>query len=193
MKHLIIIVALAASAAGCLSEIRDDNTMVGKVISEFEGEPVVPRNANRLYIAQPADTTGTDEIARKLYNKLRENISLDGRLGVDTDDALSDLKLEIRITRYLIERTQYDEIGRAVKKRMWITADARLMNVRRRKMIFYEADIQSFREYSELTAPIENEARVQEYVLDDLAKRISAKTVTGWYTEQMTTIEKRKP
>ena len=192
MKHLILIAILIFTAAGCGSDIRDDGNMVRKIIDGFDGEPVVPRNANRLYIVPPANTTGRDDISPKLYNKVREFISLDGRLGVDADDINGDLRLEIRITKYLIERMKFDEIGRAIEKRMWVTADARLLNIKRKKMIFYEADIQSFKSFSELMSPIETEAQVLEYVLDDLAKRITAKTVTGWYTDQMTIIEKGK-
>jgi hypothetical protein len=192
MKHVILIAILIFSATGCGSDIRDDGSMVRKIINGFEGEPVVPRNANRLYIVSPANTTGRDDISPKLYNKVREFISLDGRLGVDADDNNSDLRLEIWITRYLIERMKFDEIGRAIEKRIWITANVRLLNIKRRKLIFYEADIQSFKTFSELVSPIETETQVLEYVLDDLARRITAKTVTGWYTDQMTIIEKGK-
>lgn len=193
IHRALFLAILTIAASGCLSDIRDEGTTVGKIVDRFEGEPVVPRNANRMFIVPPVNLSGNDALAPKLYDRLRENISMDGRLGVETDESTSDLRLEIRITRYLIERMKYDEIGRAVTKRMWITADARCTDIRRKKMIFYEADIQSFREFSELRAPIESEARVLEYVLDDLAKRITAKTVTGWYTDLMTDIEKRKP
>lgn len=191
--HAILAGAVAIAVSGCVADIRDEGTTVGKIVDRFEGEPVVPRNANRLYIAPPVNRSGNGLLAPKLYDRLRENISMDGRLGVETDETQGDLRLEVWITRYRIERMKYDEIGRAVTKRMWITADVRCTDVRRRKMIFHEADVQSFREYSELVAPIESETRVMEYVVDDLAKRIAAKTVTGWYTELMTDIEKRKP
>ena len=73
-------------------------------------------------------------------------------------------------SKYLVERLDYDDIGRAVKKRLWITADVKLLNLdRKRKMIFYEPGIQSFRVFSDLVLPIEPESQVREYVLDDLA------------------------
>jgi hypothetical protein len=192
MKQFILIAILIFSITGCGSDINNDGNMVRKIIDGFDGEPVVPRNANRLYIVPPANTTVRDDMSPKLFNKVREYISIDGRLGVDADDNNSDLRLEIWITRYLIEGMKFDAIGRAIEKRMWITADVRLLNIKRKKLIFYEANIQSFKSFSELVSPIETETQVLDYVLDDLAKRITAKTVTGWYTDQMTIIEKRK-
>ncbi len=180
-------------AAGCTADLRDETTLAGKIISGFEGEPVVPRSANRLFIPQPVNTTGTGELSPKLLYKIKAHISLDGRLGVDADDKNSDLRLEVLITKFMVQNLEFDAIGRAVKKRIWITADVRLVNLRRNSVIFFEADIQSFRVFSDLARPIETAPQVTEYVLDDLAKRITSKTVTGWYTDQMTEIEKRKP
>jgi hypothetical protein len=191
MKLSLLILVLALFTC-CGSDLRDEGNMVRKIIDGFEGEPVVPRSANRLYIVPPANTTAREDISPKLYDKVKEFISLDGRLGVDADDSNSDLRLEIRITKYLLERLKFDEVGRAIEKRIWVTADVRLLNIKRRKMIFYEADIQSFKTFSDLVPPIETEIQVIDYVLDDLAKRITSKTVTGWYTDQMTIIEKRK-
>lgn len=193
VKLAIFMGLISITVSACLSDIREEGTTVGKIAEKFEGEPVVPRNANRLYVAPPVNASGNDILPPKLYDRIREHISMDGRLGVETDEGMGDLRLEVRITGYQIQAMKFDEIGRVVTRRMRITADARCTDLRRRKMIFYETGIQSFREYSELVAPIESEARVLEYVLDDLAKRITAKTVTGWYTDLMTDIEKRKP
>jgi hypothetical protein len=192
MRNGWIILALFL-AAGCSAGIRESDTTVRKIIDGFDGEPVVPRSANRLFIVTPANSTGVEELGPKLLYRVREYISLDGRLGVDEDNDGSDLRLEIRIAKYLVEKIKYDEIGRAVKKRIWMTADVRLLNLRKNRVIFFEADIQSFRIYSDLSQPIETEAQAADWVLDDLAKRITSKTVTGWYTDRMTIIEKRKP
>ncbi len=163
-----------------------------KVIDSFNGDPVVPQSANRIFIIQPINSTGLPILAPRLYDKIKEYISLEGRLGVVADETNTDLRLEVRIARYGIERLRYDALGRSVQNRMRITADVRLLNLQKRKVIFWEADIQAFRVYSELEPPIETESQVREYVLDDLAKRITSKTLTGWYTDQMTIIEKRK-
>jgi hypothetical protein len=193
MKYkLILVILLIFFSAGCATVLPEDDNTVRKIINGFEGEPVVPRNANRLYVLPPVNSTGRDEMAPLLLYKVREYISLDGRLGVETDDKNGDLRLEIQITKFVIEPMKYDEIGRAVKKRMWVTADVRLFDIKRKKMIFFEADIQSFTLYSELLPPVSTESRAMDAVLDDLAKRITSKTVTGWYTDRMTIIEKRK-
>ncbi len=190
----VMAVLLAAWAAGgCASGGKEEDGTARRFIESFDGEPVVPRAANRIYIAPPVDVTGSQDLAEKLLIKVREGLSLDGRLGVDSDEAHADLRLEIRISKYLVERLEYDAIGRAVKKRLWITADVKLMRVdRKSKMIFYEQGLQSFRIFSDLVMPIEPESRTREYVLDDLAGRITAKTVTGWYTDLLTDIEQRK-
>jgi hypothetical protein len=185
----------AWAAGGCATNGTEENNTSRKFIESFDGEPVVPRAANRIYIAPPVDATGSQDLdlAEKLLIKVREGLSLDGRLGVDSDETHADLRLEIRITKYLVEKLDYDAIGRVVKKRLWITADVKCVKLdRRRKLIFYEPGVQSFRVFSDLVMPIEPESRVREYVLDDLSGRITEKTVTGWYTNLLTTIEQRK-
>ncbi len=178
---------------GCASGGKEGDSTARKFIESFDGEPVVPRAANRIYIAPPIDATGSQDLAEKLLIKVREGLSLDGRLGVDSEELHADLRLEIRITKYLVERIAFDEIGRAVKKRLWITADVKCVRLdRKRKMILYEPGVQAFRVFSDLAMPIEPESQAREYVLDDLAGRITAKTVTGWYTDLLTDIEKRK-
>nr|HPL17763.1 hypothetical protein [Spirochaetota bacterium] len=124
MKKALPIIAMVL-AGGCTADLRDEETMAGKIIKGFEGEPVVPRNANRLYIMPPVNITGASEITDKLLYRIKAHISLDGRLGVDADGQKSDLRLEILITKFMIQNLEYDTIGRAVKKRIWITADVR--------------------------------------------------------------------
>lgn len=192
MKRVLAVALAVWAAAGCASDSRESDDTTRQFIESFDGEPVVPRSANRIYIAPPVNATGTQDLAEKLLIKVREGVSLDGRLGVDSDDTHADLRLEIRITKYLVERLAYDAIGRAVQKRLWITADVKLLNLKRKKTIFFEPDIQSFRVFSDLVIPIEPESLVTERVLDELALRITSKTVKGWYTDLLTDIEQRK-
>jgi hypothetical protein len=191
IKGVILVIGIIF-AAGCTADLRDDDTLTGKIINGFEGEPVVPRNANRLFIAQPVNMTGITDLSSKLLYRVKAHISLDGRLGVDPDEQKSDLRLEVIISKFMVQSLAHDSIGRAVQKRIRVTVDARLLNLKRNKVIFFEAGIQAFRIFSDLAPPIETVPQVTEYVLDDLAKRITSKTVTGWYTEQMTEIEKGK-
>jgi hypothetical protein len=192
MNGRAIVLVLVVAAWGCVSDLRDDGTMVGRVIREFEGEPVVPRSANRIFIPPPESVAGLEYLGPFLLDSVRRAISLDGRLGVAREDEAPDLRLDIRISRCRIEGTEYDEIGRAVRKRIWVTADVRLRDLRRERTIFFERDIQAFRLFSDLAPPIETEGRAREYVLDELAKRIALKTITGWYTDRMTPLEKGK-
>ncbi len=192
MKGRGIALILLAAAWGCVSDLREDGTMAGKIIREFEGEPVVPRIANRIFIPPPESVPGLEPLGPFLLDGVRRAINLDGRLGVVREDEAPDLRLDIRISRYRIEGMEYDEIGRALRKRVWVTADVRLGDLRRERTIFFERDIQAFRLFSDLTPPIEVESRAREYVLDELAKRIASKTITGWYTERMTPEEKGK-
>lgn len=191
MKGCLLLLLISA-VAGCAAEIRDDETMAGKIISGFEGEPVVPRTANRLFVMAPVNGTGVDVLTSRLLNRVKAAVSLDGRLGIEPDEARSDLRLEVLITNYMIQNVSFDAIGRAVRKRIWMTADVRLVNLKRKRAIFFEPAIQAFRVYSDLEQPVATEAQVSEYVLDELSRRITSKTVTGWYTGQMTEIEKGK-
>lgn len=192
MRVMAVMLAVWA-VGGCASDGKEEDTTAAQFIESFDGEPVVPRAANRIYIAPPVDATGSQDLSEKLLIKVREGLSLDGRLGVDSDETHADLRLEIRIMKYLVERLSYDDIGRAVKKRLWITADVKCVRLdRKRKTVFNEPGVQSFRVFSDLVLPIEPESLVREYVLDDLARRITAKTVTGWYTDLLTDIEQRK-
>lgn len=194
MKRALPVIVMVL-AFGCTADLRDEEAMAGKIIKGFEGEPVVPRNANRLYIMPPVNMTGTAAagISDKLLYRIKAHISLDGRLGVDADDQKSDLRLEVLVRKFMIQNLEYDTIGRAVKKRLWVTADVRLLDLKRNRVIFFEAGVQAFRVFSDLVQPIETVAQVTEYVLDDLGKRITSKTVSGWYTDRMTNIEKGKP
>ena len=195
MARLMAVIIAVWAAGGCASGGTEGNGTARKFIESFDGEPVVPRAANRIYIAPPVDAAGLPELylGEKLLLKVREGLSLDGRLGVDSDETHADLRLDIRITKYLVEKLSYDAIGRAVKKRLWITADVMCVRLDRTgKLIFQERDIQSFRVFSDLIMPIEPESLAREYALDELAMRISEKTVTGWYTNLLTDIEQRK-
>ncbi len=192
MRGKAIAFGLLFVAWGCVSDVRDDEALVGKIIRGFEGEPVIPRSANRIFIPRPDSILGLEHLVPPLLDDLRRSVSLDGRLGVESEEQKADLRLEIRITKYLLEGILYDELGRAVQKRIWITADVRLVDIERRRTIFFERGIQSFRAFSDLVSPIETEDQARQYALEELAKRIASKTATGWYTDRMTFIEKGK-
>ena len=93
---------------------------------------------------------------------------------------------------YNIQALEYGNLGTPVKKRMRIITTVQLIDTKRKGTIFYEKGIQSFKIFSDVIPPIETEEYILKIIIDDLAKRIFSKTITGWYTDRMTDIEKGK-
>jgi hypothetical protein len=168
-----------------------DTKLAKDIIESLDGEPVVPRNANKLYLKLSSVVTEKD-LAGLLLPRLRETISLDGRLGLVDNAYFSDCRLDVIVTGFMIQDLKFDSMGRCVKKRMRITAGVALFDVARNKQVFSDPEIQAFREFSDEVPPIESFSHVIENVLSDLAKRISAKTLSGWYTQYMSDVEKGK-
>ena len=75
---------------------------------------------------------------------------------------------------------------------MRIITTVQLIDTKRKGTIFFEKGIQSFKIFSDVIPPIETEEYILKIIIDDLAKRIFSKTITGWYTDRMTDIEKGK-
>ena len=192
---LLLCLLICIPAIGCSSDRqKDDNPAtdaVKKVIKSMDGEPVVPREANRLYITFFQKNAAWSDITGRLVLKIREVITSDGRLAVVSDASSADLNLECVLTGYQIQNLDFDPGGRPIKKRMRITADVRMRDIAKKKLIFHEREIQSFVEFSDVKAPVSLEPQVREEVLENLAKRISSKTITGWYTKFMTPEEMR--
>ena len=69
---------------------------------------------------------------------------------------------------------------------------ARLIDRKKEKIIFSDPRIQSFTEFSETVPPITWEEQAMETVLENMSKRLLSKIIKGWYTDQMTNIEKGK-
>ena len=191
MIKLIYISIVIFAAASC-AEMKIERSTLNNILNSIDGDPVVPRSANRIFIKNPANMTGKFGLSARLLRKIIQSISLDGRLGIDEDDTKSDLRLEIVILKYFMQHLEYDDLKRPIKKRMRIIAGARLFDIKKRKTIFLDNTIQSFKVFSDVIPVIQTEDQVADYVLEELAKRITSKTITGWYTEQMTEIERGK-
>lgn len=192
MKTLCSLLTLSL-LTGCVSEsdIREGGRKMGKVVDEFRGEPVVPRSANRLFIQPLSDMTGSG-LSERLFLKIRDEIGMDGRLGISDDSAVSDLRLDVAVAGFEIQNIEYDPMGFPVRKRMRITCNMRVFDLKKDRVILHESGLQAFRVFSDIKPPIEMQPQALESVLADLAKRIAAKTITGWYTGQMTIIERNK-
>ncbi len=117
---------------------------------------------------------------------------MDGRLAVVSSPLETDLVLSGKVLSFTLQNLEYNEIGQPVKKRMRITASVKLLDRINMRTVFRDSDVQSFRTYSDILPPVENEFQVLNRVIDELAERIVSQTLTGWYTDKMTNIEKGK-
>lgn len=169
-----------------------NSSEVSDVIRSMNGEPVVPREANKIIIPFFRNYTYEPSLAEKLTIELRQMINMEGRLAVVADNENADLRLAGMIDNYEIQPVQLGNFGEAVRKRLRITASVKLIDLNRDREIFYEREIQSFEVFSDVIAPIVTESQCRERVLEKLARRISVKVINGWYTELMTPVEKGK-
>jgi hypothetical protein len=176
--------------AGCSSSDNKNEAGIQDVLSNFKGEPVVPREANKIIVPLFNNST-TSSISELLTLKVRETINSDSRLAVVSGND-ADLILKGVLTGYQVQPVEFDGFAKPVKKRLKITASIKLFDIKKDKEIFFEREIQAFAEFSEIIHPISSEIRVTEKVIADLASRIALKTINGWYTRLLTPEEKGK-
>lgn len=181
-----LLLLVACACAGGATQV----AAVDRVMGKMSGEPVIPRSANRIVVPDFENRSPVPSLSARVSIKVREEIARDGRLGVVDGKEEADLLLEGRILSCQVQVTEFNGAGLPVKKRIRVLASVSLVEVKTGHEIFRDADIQAFETYSELVPPISNEQAVQDRVLLDLAKRVAKKTVTGWYTELMTSEEK---
>ena len=185
---MILAGLLCIAVGGCAS----GRSSLPKLIDDINGEPVVPRAANRILVPDFRSSIGMSTVAERLTLLVRERISMDGRLAVVKDGEKADLLLEGLVRDYEIQPMEIDRTGRPEKKRMRITASARLVDTAKGRVIFHDREIQAFEIFSDLLPPVRHESLVRESVIQNLARRIALKVITGWYTELMSEVEKGK-
>ncbi len=171
---------------------RDSSGGASRLVSVTSGEPVVPRHANTIFIADFNDVTGRSGIARRLTLKVKDLITRDGRLAVLTEKDGADLVLIGDITAFQIQPIKYGGQGVAIRKRMRFVTSVKLIDLGRGRIIFQNREVQAFMEYSEILPPVMSEYQVIDSLIDTLAERLRAQTITGWYTEYMSSVEKGK-
>lgn len=165
-----------------------------KVLRGISGEPVVPREANRILVGEFRGPVEIRDTRQKLVIRVRELLAADGRLAVVGDAAAADLVLEGAVTGLETRPLRYDDMGLVVRKRARITASLRLYDRNREREIFFEREIQAFEEFSDIEAPVVPESAALDRVVEALARRIAQQTIRGSYTELLTPVEKgRKP
>jgi hypothetical protein len=189
---ILYFVFIAILLTGCFSTDKQKDSSVKDVLKTFEGEPVVPREANKIFISEFSNFTDQPSISIKLTSRLKEQIISDGRLAVVTESNITDLLLKGMITAYQVQPVKYNGFDKPVKKRLRIVASIKLFDIKKEKEIFFDGNIQAFEEFSDVIPPITSEIQIQDKVLDDLAKRIALKSIDGWYTRLLTPVEKGK-
>jgi hypothetical protein len=185
-------VCAAIIVSGCFSADKQKGSSVTDVLNTFKGEPVVPREANKIFIPVFNNFTDQSLIPLKLASRLKEQIISDGRLAVVTGTDIADLLLKGMITVYQVQPVKFNGFDKPVKKRLRIVASIKLFDIKREKEILFDSNIQAFEEFSDVIPPITSEIQIQDKVLDDLAKRIALKSIDGWYTRLLTPVEKGK-
>ena len=188
----ILLLCAVLLLLNCTATDNQKNSSIQEVLKSFKGEPVIPREANKIVLSEFQNITNEPLISYKLIIKLKEQITADRRLAVVSADDPADLLLKGMITDYQIQPVKFDGFDKPIKKRLRIIASVKLFDIKSNKEIFFDRAIQAFEEFSETIPPITTEIQIQDKVLDDLAKRIALKTINGWYTQLMAPVEKGK-
>jgi outer membrane lipopolysaccharide assembly protein LptE/RlpB len=187
---LFVIVTMISSCVP--GEFARDEGAVKRIVSEMNGQPVVPRDANRVCVPIFKNLTSMKGIENYLSGEIRKRINIDGRLVVVDNNSDPQLLLSGIITEYQLQDVNFDEFGRAVKKRLRIVVRVSLSETTTEKIVFRNKAVQAFRSFSDIRPPITSELEVRTIVLNELAERIKMQTIRGWYTELQTAIEKVK-
>ncbi len=189
---LLIAVSVGLVFMSCASEPALPGVEINRVVENIDGEPVVPRDANTIYLQGIVNRTVKRGLPERLMIRIKESINIDGRLAVIPDVSKSDLKLNVIITGHQIQNLEFSDMGIPIKKRLRITAEIRLRNNVKEKYIFSNYTVQAFEEFSDMRPPIQSVMQVEENVISELAERISLKTIQGWYSERLTEIERNR-
>jgi hypothetical protein len=191
-KALFLLLTVTSLVISCSSMDTEKKAATGKLLRKINGEPVIPRSANRIIVPYFRNFTGEPSISERLTLRLRELISMDGRLAVVSDNDRADLRLNGKVELYHIQPIHYSDAGEPVRKRLRIVASIELVDLKHEKEIFSQMQVQAFEVFSDVIPPFVSETQVRESVIENLARRVAVSTVSGWYTGLMTRIEKGK-
>ncbi|MDR3237791.1 MAG: LPS assembly lipoprotein LptE [Spirochaetia bacterium] len=162
------------------------------LLDQLSGETVVPREANTIYLVPFKNMTKHSALPDRITSKLSSLIVSDGRLAIHKEMDAADTVLEGKIKNLQTQPLTFNSFGREDKKRLRIVVSVKLTDNRKQRVIFDDPEIQAFIEFSEITPPITSEIQAVENLIDSLSKRIFSKIISGWYTNEMTNIEKGK-
>lgn len=190
MKHsiftsLTVVLLLVACTTG-------DKTPLAQFIQSFDGQPVIPFSANKIFISPLINETATPNIEVTITKRIIEKITVNGRLAIAPVKADSDVTLTGTIQSFQIQPIVIDSTRVIRKKRLLIIASISLYNEHTKSYIFRNITVQAFKEFSDVDAPIIPFTIVQDEVEQALAARITLQVETGWYTSLKTEVEKGK-
>jgi hypothetical protein len=192
-KTLLLILSIFLfTGTVCADSQEKDQYRVKEILKSSTGEPVIPRGAHMIYIQNFLNKSGREQIENRLVRRIEKLISMDGRLAVVDSHSKTDLILSGMVLSFAIQNLEFNKIGQPVKKRMRIAASINLVDKINMRTVFRKSAIESFTTYSDILPPVEKEFQVVNRVIDELAERIVSKTLTGWYTDKMTDVEKGK-
>ncbi len=187
-----MLMALGALLASCSGgQVAGDST-TGKVLGALRGEPVIPRAANTIIIPFFRDYSGEPTVSDVLTIRLRDAISMDGRLAIVADNEKADLRLVGKVMLYRIQPVHYSTSGEPVRKRLMIAVIVSLVDQKNQRDIFRNRQVQSFEIFSDVVPPVVPESQARDLAVESLARRIAVQTVSGWYTDLMSREERGK-
>ncbi len=187
---VFFIVSISFSLIACSTEQSTRTSSTKELLQKINGEPIVPRDAVTIDVSEFDDFTKNFLFTNKLTLKIREFITIDGRLAVVGENG--DLTLKGSIEKFQIQPLVFTTQGIPVKKRILIISKVSLVDSKNKKIIFQNQPIQSFVEYSDQIPPIISEIQAIDQAIYKLAERIQVQTIHGWHTSLMTPVEKGK-
>jgi len=184
MKNFLIFIIIIFISCNSVNKKNNSNS----ILENIDGEPVIPRNANKLYIIIENNNY---IFSQKLLYKIKEQIRMKGRLALVDDVSRAEISLIIKIILYQIQPVKYGKFGHPEQERIRIVVSLRLIDLKKKKIILYDPKIEAFKKYSTIKFSNRNNFQIRDMVLNELVDRIVSKSSTGWYTNFLTDIEKR--
>jgi len=193
LKSTITAISFALILTTCGTTPADrTGAPIDRVINTLNGEPVIPRRANTIYIEPFLNRTAQPDIHDRLHAMLNKHITDDGRLAITTEKTMADLLLRGIIVQYMASPVTFTDFGRPEKVRLLIAMNIMLVDLKKDRVILQNSGVQAFRTFSEIKPPVETEFQARERLIESLAKRLLSMIASGWYTDQMTPVEKGK-
>ena len=189
-KKLFVFLAAFLFLTCSSNEMKDTASGATAILDQLSGEPVVPRQANTLYVEPFANSSSIVGLEDKLMTRLNTLVTTDGRLAMVKSEDNADITMQGIIFSSQIQNITFNKFGQADKRRIRILATVKLTDNKKKRVIFNDPEIQAFTEFSEISSPITTEIQAIETVVDNMAKRLLSKIISGWYTDQMLNFEK---